>query len=155
MASNNHDTGNMATSSIHTTKHGGTGNHLPDSLILDFVQLPPHQAQGQGQATTGCQDGSFHLLQSSFRVPSQPCALPEELPRRRFIQHLHHGMMQLHVQLRTCIEGAWVQRIRGTRPCATLRLPSLNLAMLRVDYCRVHDIEPRPRCTAHVITIRK
>jgi hypothetical protein len=53
VASNNHDTGNMTRSSIHTTKNGGTKHHLPDSLILDFEQLPPHQAQGQGQATTG------------------------------------------------------------------------------------------------------
>jgi hypothetical protein len=66
-------------------EHGCTENHLPGCLLLEFVQLPPHQAQGQGQATTCCQDGSFHLLQSSFRSPAQPCALPEELAGRRFI----------------------------------------------------------------------
>jgi hypothetical protein len=73
--------------------------YLPSSLILSLVQLAPHQAQGKGQATTRCQDGSLHLLQCSLHISMQPCALPEELAGRRFIQNIHFGMMHLLIHL--------------------------------------------------------
>jgi hypothetical protein len=79
--------------------HSHRKHHLPDGLIVAFVQLPPHQAQGQGQATTRRQDGSFHHLQCSFRIPLPCCSSPKQLAGSRFIQYIHPVMMQLLVQL--------------------------------------------------------
>jgi hypothetical protein len=79
-------------------------SHLPTGHISFLVQLPPCQAQGQGQASTSSQDGSFHSKQANIQGTFQANRLAKEMPSSMYIQHRQLVMVQLVGRLHSNID---------------------------------------------------